>query len=387
MSVYFRSWKTQSGAKAGAWYWKFTVKGVTSHTRAVHPDNPKQKARTRAEAKAFEAIAYSRVVGGLPIFEKPKQSITFNEFVDQVYDPYAKENLRSYRQVTGQLRVLRAAFGEQIFDDISPFAVEKFKIEQCKRVSGNTVRLYLACGSAVFDRAKIEGVATSNPFRHVAIPEIEPREKRRLAREEEDALLKACYEPATPEAEGRRDALAAAIILMVELGPRPTEIFRLHLEDVSWDADPAERTIRFTNYKTGRRRKSHQSKERLIPITDRAWDALLELKAAAKDDRLYPHDSVKKAWGSVRREAKVENYWFRWLRSEAASRWADAGASPYEIAYLLGHSDVVQGQGSVTKMSMVYVRHLHGRLKEMMELASRGEIMRRNFVAKHETAG
>lgn len=34
------------------------------------------------------------------------------------------------------------------------------------------------------------------------------------------------------------------------------------------------------------------------------------------------------SWDSIREEAGIGDFWFRWLRDEAASRWVEAGATP-----------------------------------------------------------
>ena len=190
-------------------------------------------------------------------------------------------------------------------------------------------------------------------------------------------MLAACR---SEKGQGKRDHIESAIILMVELGPRPTELYNLRMDDVKWD----ERIVKFTSYKTGRRKKSHQSKERRIPITDRAMFELQKLRLLAREDRLYPYDSIKTAWDSIREEAGIGAFWFRWLRDEAASRWAEAGATPYEVAYLLGHADVLQGFGSVTRMSMLYVKPLLERCRLVMEEASRANRICAIFVQKEE---
>ena len=144
MTVEYREWRRKSGAKSGGWYWRFMVNGIAYYYRAVHPDNPKQKAKTKKEAEYFESIAYQRVIQNIPIFEKPKQEITFNEFVEQIYKPYSQANHRSHRNYLHFLKLLCKAFGNKPLQSISPFLIEKFKIEQQRReVSGNTIRLYL----------------------------------------------------------------------------------------------------------------------------------------------------------------------------------------------------------------------------------------------------
>jgi integrase len=58
----------------------------------------------------------------------------------------------------------------------------------------------------------------------------------------------------------------------------------------------------------------------------------------SKGDNVYPHKSIKKAWASVCKTAKVKGFWFRWLRDKAENRWREAGMHPLDIAYLMGHA-------------------------------------------------
>jgi integrase len=147
---------------------------------------------------------------------------------------------------------------------------------------------------------------------------------------------------------------------------------------VDWE----NRLVRFTSYKTGRRKRTHQPKKRWVPITARAWTQLQTLKLNVQGDSLFPSDNIKYAWHAALTDAGIEEeFWFRWLRDEAASRWAEAGASPYEVAYLLGHGEM-PGFGAVTRMSMLYVKPMLERLRTIMDRASSGICA--NFAQKEQ---
>ncbi len=359
-NIFQKTWRNKNGKTSSALYFKISVNGVTVSRNAYDPDNPGVAPRTLKEARVCRDKIKVMLAQGLPLVVPPQVStaLTFAEFVERVYIPYSEHNHRTHKTYLRLLKPLLPFFGHRRLDEISPFDIERFKAEQGKRekkgggkLKGNTIRLYLSCLSTVFERAMAERMCPRNPCAHVSPPEITTRKKRRLGRDEEQALL---------QASQTRPHLSSAMIIMLECGPRMSEFFNLKLDDVTWDAPAEERAVRFVWYKQGRKR-SAQPRVRWVPITERAWVELVKLKSAATSERLFPYDSVKKSWKSVCKEAGVEGLWFRWLRDEAASRWAEAGLNPFEIAALLGHEDV--------KTSMIYVKPSYARVRALMENA------------------
>jgi len=99
---------------------------------------------------------------------------------------------------------------------------------------------------------------------------------------------------------------------------RPLEFFEMKKDQVSL----SEGWVKPISYKTGRRRMATaQPKLRTIPLTDRARTEFEKLLAKSKDEYVFPYRSIKKAWATVCKEAKVKGFWFRWLRDEAENRW------------------------------------------------------------------
>lgn len=346
MSVYKREWITPKGRKGSAWYWKFQLNGEESHSRARNPDNPKQKARTKAEAEVFEAKAIQRMACSEPIF-KPKQKFwTFAEFVKEIYEPTAKRNLRSYHNGPATyLNVLLPVFGDKRIDLISPFEIEQFKYAQKGRerthrvgdqvkklgrpIKNKTVNLYLDCLAGIFSMAVAEKLRPDNPVDSVVRLEEDAQiNKRILTHDQEARLLKACDDG------WRGDHLAAAIVCLVEGGFRPQEFFEMAKSQV----DLLNQTVTVISYKTGRkRRKSSSPKERIVPISDRALPYYQKLMAT-DGEKLFPFGSVKKGWATKTASVGLSGFWLRWLRDTAKQRWEAAGLGPFEIAYLLGNS-------------------------------------------------
>lgn len=352
MTVYKREWTTPKGRKGSAWYWKFQINGIESHRRAVNPDNPKQKAKSEKEARAFEAVAITRVVNGEDIFKPKKQAWTFARFVEEVYKPTAKANHRSFTNGAGTyLNVLLPVFGSKLIDQISPFEIEQFKSQQrgrertCKikdevkglgrPIKNKTVNLYLDCLAGIFSMAVAERIRLDNPVNSVVrLADDPPINKQILNAAQEAAIIQACNE--LPRCEH----IAAVMVCLIEGGFRPKEFFGMQKSQVNL----IERTVTVISFKTGRRRRRSQTpKTRTVPITDRALPFYRELMKS-EGDKLYPFGSIKNGWESVTEAAGVPGFWLRWLRDTAKHRWEVAGLGPFEIAKLLGNSVTVINQ-------------------------------------------
>src|SRR4030095_13269460 len=272
-NIFEKTWRNKRGAQSKTLYFKIMVRGVSVHRNAYDPDNPHIVPKNLTEARLFRDKIRIRLAAGLPAMggaNPPQQGgdVLFKDFVDQVYLPFSLTNHRTHRGYKYYARILNAFFGSRPLASISPFDVERFQAEQMKRkrergegrLSGNTIRLYLACLSSIFQKSILEGIRADNPCSEVGAPELKPKGKRRLQEGEEERLLSmAC------------PALRSIIILMLETGARPYELLRLAREDITWDAEPQERTITLTSYKSKKRRKlSAEAKRRDIPITERA---------------------------------------------------------------------------------------------------------------------
>jgi integrase len=348
MPVFWREW-TSGGKKRGAWWWKFQVHGQVSHKRACHPDNPKQKAKSKQEAEFFESIAFQRMVKGEEIFKPKAKPWTFERFVEEKYRPIAKENHRHYHDgARYSLTVLLAEFGPKLITDISPFEIEVFKKKQRERKKKNgqplkpkTINIYLDCLSSIFSLAIAQKLRPDNPCDQVMRLEVEDVQKRPLTHEEEARLLAACDK--LPKRH--RELVKAAIVILVEGGFRPEEFLGKTRGDKQYpgmkksDVDLLNRQVTATSYKAGgwRKRKTAQPKKRKVPITDRALPCY-KLLLATPGEKLYPAFSIKKSWAAICKEAKLKGFWLRWLRDTFKHRCELAGLGPFEIALLMGHA-------------------------------------------------
>lgn len=205
----------------------------------------------------------------------------------------------------------------------NPFKIGK----KTKKRSGATVVRYLAALSHLFTVAMKEWQwVYDNPVRKISKPKESPGRIRFLSDEERERLVAACEESSSAY-------LYPIVIIALSTGMRLGEIRNLRWSDV--DLERGWITLHQT--KNGERRG--------VPLAGRALHALTE-HAGKNDDRsgfVFPggrdHRPVdpRKAWNAALVKAKIENFRFHDLRHSAASYLAMNGASPSEIAAVLGH--------------------------------------------------
>ena len=103
---------------------------IRVHSNGVRYKKALQSARTKAQAEEAERKELDRVHEGL--YGKPSGSITFKEFSEKVYLPWAKENKRSWQMDVYRLNAIYEFFGHRRLRDISPFLVESYRIKRLK---------------------------------------------------------------------------------------------------------------------------------------------------------------------------------------------------------------------------------------------------------------
>ncbi len=324
--------------RADHWHHDFQVAG--RRYRAAIPEARTKAQAERAESRAREEV-YQAKYG-----DQPRRPITFGEFVREIYAPIARETTRNYTTNAGyQAGKLTEQFGDRPIAEITHFEIEKWLLTLRDKYAPATINHFIKRAKVVFGRAAAEGFIDpeKNPSRLLSKIEETPRAKRRLSREEEEKIAAAA-------AGLGLEYVASAMMILLETGMRPQEFLLMRQSQVNL----AEGIVTAISYKSGRRRAATaQPKSRDIPLTARVraeFEQLLgsSLAGSGEDDRLFPFDSIRKAWDSCCKRAGIEEFWLRWCRDEAASRWAEAGMDPFTIARLLGHSS--------PRTSMIYVR-------------------------------
>ena len=156
----------------------------------------------------------------------------------------------------------------------------------------------------------------------------EPRGRVRfLSDEERKNLLEACKNSATKH-------LYMIVVLALSTGARRGEIMNLTWPDIDFE----RKVITLHETKNGERR--------LLPLTGHALALLTEYGEGKKKEKgLVFASSVnpkkpfefRTAWETAMKNAKIEDFRFHDLRHSTASYLAMNGATPGEIAEVLGH--------------------------------------------------
>ena len=248
------------------------------------------------------------------------------------------------RKVTGQrdyynskclLRILRQHFGPCKIKAISHGQIERYRIVRLQTPTKHgkqrtiaAVNRELSILRKVFNVAKRNRWIIENPF-HCGDPLIRPGDERPreriLTREEEARLLDACTGP--------RAYLRPVIICAIDTGMRRGELLKLRWSDI----DQSNRVIKVQALNTKTMR------ERFVMMTERVLHELQWLYEQNRDEAMLVFGvtgSIKKAFGTARRLAGLNDVHFHDLRHTAASRLAASNIPIAEIARVLGHTQI-----------------------------------------------
>src|SRR5258708_4466039 len=184
--------------------------------------------------------------------------------------------------------------------------------------------------SKIFSRAMRDGKTDSNPCRQVKKYEEHNERNRYLSPEEEARLL--------AELTGSRAHLEPIVRIAINTGMRRGEILAMRW---SW-IDFARGFIHIPSEAT------KTAKPRSIPTNQVVRDLLIDLRGTRKRGEFVftsPKTGglltdIKHGFVAACDDGKVFNFRFHDLRHTAATRLADAGADPFVIAEILGHSDL-----------------------------------------------
>ena len=248
---------------------------------------------------------------------------------------------RDYDTQKRQLEWWTEAIGRLAIADVTPAVVAEQRDILEKGTAGHggprqpgTVNRYLAVLSHVFTVAAKEWYwldLNEHPARSVSrLREPEGR-IRFLSDDERGRLLAATKESKNPY-------LHTITVLALSTGMRRGEIMGL-----TWDKVDLDRGMA-TLEETKNQRRRH------VPLTGHALDLVRDLKAKRNrvDTRLlFPSPlkagvkakptNIENAWRAALKRAEIEDFRFHDLRHSAASYLAMSGATPPEIAAVLGH--------------------------------------------------
>lgn len=282
---------------------------------------------TKAEANLWAAREEKRLAEQTPA-QVVKRIQDQGFLLSGALDRYETEVLPGKKPTTqrrdqGIIKMLKADLGEMALAKIDGPLLSGMIRQWQQRLGANSIRLYLALLSHLFNVARKEWGMTDlvNPVELVRKPKLPQGRDRRLAGDEEARLLSACAEM-NPE-------LADIVAFAIETAMRQGEILGLEWRHVNW----LDHTVYLPDTKNGT--------ARLVPLSVRAEEALQRQQArgSGKDGKVwkYTNDGMRASYFKALKKAGIEGLTFHDLRHEATSRLCERGLPIMTVQAITGH--------------------------------------------------
>lgn len=288
---------------------------------------------------------------------------TLKAFLDDRYEPWAEEHLKSWKF---QLARIRSDFADQLdrqMTEFNPFAIEALR--QKWRKGGmlpRSINRDIQRLQSVLSKAVAWGVLSQHPFASgiKALKHDKAGRVRFLSPAEESALRKALddrerrlvearvrgntwraargYE-LLPEREGEMlDHLRPMVLVALNTGLRRGELFSLKWDDVNLSAKVL--TVAAASAKSGHTRR--------IPLNIEALAILKTWRERHPGGKglVFPGmegerlNNINRSWRAISAAAKLVGFRFHDLRHSFASRLVQAGVDLNSVRTLLGHSEI-----------------------------------------------
>ena len=328
---------------------------------------------TVAQARIMAQDVGARVIRGENLKkEKPSPKFTYGEFLKNYYEPWVVSHRKSGRET---MRSINTAFDfllSQPIEDLSIIELEQWRTKRMREGSkAATINRLVVALKALVNWAVNHDLIKENPLarlgrlkerdsntkvRYLSDDErvrlmaaLDAREDRiRAERESHNEWLTQRGQKGMPELNGKfADYLKPMVLVSLCSGLRQGSLFGLKWDDIDF----------FTRTMTIRPDNAKPEKILQLPMNSVVVETLTawkEQNAPIKDKALiFPSpvsgevmNNVKKSWGALLKEAKIEN--FRWhdMRHDFASQLAMKGVDLNTVRELMGHSDM--------KMTMRY---------------------------------
>lgn len=277
---------------------------------------------SRQEAAAALKSRRGDIVKGRFELKRDARDCRFEEFA-VIYAKHLKATRRGWKKELSKLKVLVKYFGAKMLGDITSYDVECFKAERKKTMAGATVNRDLALLKTMYNKAAHwKFFRGENPVRGVSFfPE---QQKERILSDEEARRL----------VEASTKSLKPVVIVALNTGMRTSEILGLRWESV----DFARRFIFVERSKNGRSRKVPMNSEVLNTLAGLPRNG--EEFVFSKERSSGPLRSVRTAFLSALRKAKISNLRFHNLRHTFATNLVMNGVDLVTVKEILGHSEI-----------------------------------------------
>lgn len=311
----------------------------------------------QARRKALEVLADPAAAVG------PRRDMELREFLSKHYAPWVKANRKDGEATMKRLESCFGDYGTKRLTEMDALLVEKWRTGRLKAGRAPaTVNRDITALKAALSKAVEWGVIDSHPLEKVKPAKVpdegrvryldEAEEKRlRAALDAREEVIRAARRSGNEWRKARNlellpdldampfaDHIKPLVLLAMNTGLRRGELFNLKWTDV--DLVRAQLTVRAAGAKS--------AKVRHVPLNREARNTLKgwQETTGTKIGYVFPGkgggrlDNIKKAWGKVLEDAKLDDFHFHDLRHHFASRLVMAGADLYVVKELLGHATI-----------------------------------------------
>lgn len=315
-----------------------------SHRLGRHPIVTLNAARIQARASLADPTGASRAT----------RVETFGAFLDARYGPWVTTERKAGVATLANLRAQFGEYSNKPLSALTAWNVEKFKGDRLRAgVMPATVNRDLGRIKAALSKAVEWGLLTEHPLRTVKPAKGADQSRVRFLDQTEEKALRTALADRDNKHRARResgnawrsdrgrDALPAIGLYFDHVTPMTllalnSGLRRGELTSITWaDVDLAAKilTVRAGYAKSG--------KSRYVPLNSEAVDVLATWqKQHSGEGRLFPIDSVKKAWAALLVTAKISGFRFHDCRHSFASNLVMAGVDLNTVRELLGHATV-----------------------------------------------
>jgi len=315
-----------------------------------------------SEAREKARAILGKVADGIdPNFSKTsrKKEITLKQFIDAEYASWREISKKAGKEEIARIRAnFLDEFGDYRLIDIIPLNIERWRVRRLKnKIMPTTINRDVSALRTALFRAQDWEFIENNPLSKLKpIPiekggivrylEVEEEKRLRIALDaridEMSAARKRADEWRKDRGYDERGSIAAdylkpMVLIAINTGLRRGELFGITWSDVNFKKSLL--TIPASISKSKRARH--------IPLNDEAYMIIKEWYNIAGDQKFIftnkdgkKFTTIKKAWESLKKKAKIKN--FRWhdFRHHFASKLVMASVDLNTVRELLGHADM-----------------------------------------------
>ena len=291
-------------------------------------------------ARQMEAAHRTSLAKGEVGIREKKQSLTFADFCDKRFEPWAKTTFEKsspktwldfYRVGLRAARNYKPLASLRLDEITSERAAEFAAFRQSKGLQVSSVNSSLRVLRRILRLAVEWGELSSAP--NIKRLPGERHRERVISPEEEARYLSAATEQ-----------LAAVATVLVDSGLRPEECYRLRWESITW-ANGRNGTFLVTHGKTAAARRVLPMTPRVRAILETRWENAGKAiegwiwPASTKSGHVEP-GSLKKQHRTALRFAKVRPFVLYSLRHTFLTRLGESGCDAWTLARIAGHSSI-----------------------------------------------